>query len=420
MPKLSAGIMIKRNKIYNLDCREGLKLLDDDSIDCCISSPPYWSLRDYGIKPSVWDGDPECEHNWIEEITKRLNASGGKKSNKLQIKEQNNFQEFVHYKKRETKSEFCQLCGAWLGCLGLEPTFELYIKHLADIYDLVKQKLKKSGTCFVNLGDTYGSGGGKQRTDEEYKKDHERAIKKGYTSGGFGEGNKSQGRSGRNPINTTKQGVPAKCLLMIPQRFAIEMISRGWILRNVIIWHKPNCMPSSAKDRFTVDFEYVYFFVKAKKYWFEQQREPHLEESKRRAMRGININKYTNSEYGQDLHKPRKYEGYKNMNEKIKSGETNLNPQGRNKRCVWTIPTKPNPEAHFATFPPNLVKPMILSGCPIDGIVLDPFAGTGTTLKTAFGLGRNYIGFEISKEYCTEIATKILESTKNKRIMEFF
>ena len=159
---------MKVNKLYNLDCRVGLPKLELESIDCCISSPPYWSLRDYGIGPSIWDGDPECEHDF-------------------EIKER----KVEGYK---NKGGFCNKCGAWKGCLGLEPNFELYIKHLCDIYDDVKRVLKKSGTCWVNLGDTYSSKGGKQRTDEEYKRDQERAKRKGYNSGGFGEGNKYQGR----------------------------------------------------------------------------------------------------------------------------------------------------------------------------------------------------------------------------------
>jgi site-specific DNA-methyltransferase (adenine-specific) len=370
---------MKVNNIYNGDCRDLLKQLEDDSIDCCISSPPYLNLRDYGIEPSIWDGDPECEHEWDIQIKK--GTSGGKKSEKVQVKDEENFQIVL-----DSEYSFCSKCGAWKGCLGLEPTFELYIQHLADIYDLVQQKLKKEGTCWVNLGDTYGNSsaaGNKVFGNPEFNKN----------------------RPSRELTKTPKKEVNKKyekCLLMIPQRFAIEMISRGWILRNVLIWHKPNCMPSSVKDRFTVDFEYVYFFVKSKKYWFEQQREKNDKPKSgwvKQREKGINTNKYETP-----------YSQWK---------EDDRDPiQGRNKRCVWTIPTKPNKEAHFATFNPALVTPMIKSGCPIDGIVLDPFAGIGTTLQTAWNLGRNYIGFEISEEYC-KIANKLLQKTKFKRLDGF-
>ncbi len=371
---------------------------------------------------------------------------------------------------------------------------------------------------------------------------------------------------------------------MIPQRFAIEMINRGWILRNVIIWHKPNCMPSSARDRFTVDFEYVFLFVKSNKtqYWINEKtaqlvskqplgtkgienidwewrecdkclgtgirhekckaceeegwiyntllqpekcsycnglgrirQDGECKSCKGKGIKKYNfwrgrqywfeqrIESYENSplnRWGGDYNKSRtkKKTIYENMmslgnTSKLVEGSIRPNPLGKNKRTVWTIPTKANPEAHFATFPPKLVEPMIKSGCPEfvckkcgkprekiierivgdqrsnepdqkrvkagvlkggakpttsrplsdifaqaistrmitkgysdcgcnegfePGIVLDPFAGTGTTLKETWKLGRNYIGFEISKEYC-KLADKRLSLTKYVRLDNF-
>lgn len=455
---------MKFNKQYNMDCREGLQKLDDESIDCCITSPPYWSLRDYGIEPSIWDDDPECEHEWEYKIKKGISGGTTAESSKnlFARKGKDNYSIVP-----DSKYAFCSKCGAWLGCLGLEPTFDLFIKHLCDIYDDVKRVLKKSGTCFVNLGDSYSSHNQTQTTPKAY-------------SGRMGDGNGIGRKEVKSEVITTKRNInhsiPSKCLLMIPQRFAIEMINRGWILRNVIIWHKPNCMPSSAKDRFTVDFEYVYFFVKNKKYWFEQQREPITTKyiySRASNKGGTQAKNNPHSNWGMT------------RDELKEKGLKEIPNEGRNKRCVWKIPTKPNPAAHFATFPPDLIKPMILSGCPEyickvcgkprekiivktggligsgkdstsktgihigvsktsslltkkvqerkvngytdcgcgagfePGVVLDIFAGTGTTLKTAFELARNYLGFEISKEYCENIAAKFLESTKNKRLSEF-
>jgi site-specific DNA-methyltransferase (adenine-specific) len=320
------------NKIINCDVREGLKKLPNNIIDCCITSPPYWQKRDYDVRSIIWDEDIKCEHDFL------------------------------------TNKTFCSKCSAWKGCLGLEPTFYLYVKHLCDIFDEIKRVLRSTGTCWVNIGDTHAS--------------------------------KTKGKS---------IDVPDKCLCMIPQRFALEMINRGWILRNVIIWKKPNAHPSSTKDRFTVNFEYVYFFSKQQQYFFDQDavRVPNLDISKRRAMRGtsgshkyLKHNPSPNGVDGQCMIKEREYIGYKDMDKKISDGKTYLNPKGRNRRCVWEIPNKQIKEVHFATFPNKLVEPMIKAGCPINGIVLDPFAGIGTTLIQSKKLRRNFIGYEISKKYC--------------------
>ena len=340
------------NQIICGDALTMLKEIPSGAVNCCISSPPYWALRDYGIE----------------------------------------------------------------GQLGLEPTLEEYIDKLCTIYDEVKRVLRSDGTCFVNMGDTYGGSGGKGKTPEESIKNAERAIRKGYNVGGWSKD--GQGINNRNVIDTRNMGIPIKSLCLIPQRFAIEMVNRGWILRNVLIWHKPNPMPSSAKDRFTVDFEYVYFFVKnndilwhfrpdgkvsnkqpdykngiegldyewgirkgkaAKlslwqgfKYYFEQQFEPYLTESNAERPR---MGQGQNTQYSQ---KRRDVKPIGIIGEHDNRGQTlgplPNNPLGRNKRCVWldesekgtvwTIPTEPRSEAHFATFPQKLVEPMILAGCP--------------------------------------------------------
>lgn len=286
------------------------------SINCCITSPPFWALRDYGLSPQIWGGDKNCEHKFSSSIRKR--QTGG-----LTEKQTTNKGSYF-----DSSSQFCSLCGAWRGCLGLEPTFELYIKHLCDIYDEVKRVLRKDGTCFVNLGDTYNNNTPGSRDPDRWPK---------------------QSRNDHTPNKRPPASVRIKSLCLIPQRFAIEMVNRGWILRNVIVWHKPNPMPSSAKDRFTVDFEYVYFFVKNKRYWFEPQYEPHT-----RDWSGCGGNLA-----GKGTHKLN--DGFKNIGDRT---ELSPNPLGRNKRTVWTIPTQAYSEAHFATFPEKLVEPMIKSGCP--------------------------------------------------------
>ena len=224
------------------------------------------------------------------------------------------------------------------GQLGLEPTFDLYIKRLCGVFDEVKRVLKESGTCWVVIGDCYAGNMGK---------------KSGWTDNKLGFGKEEAIKKGVCLTAKTKiiHQLPQKCLVGIPFRFAVEMINRGWILRNTVIWFKPNCMPSSVKDRFTVDFEYLFFFVKNKKYYFEQQFD-HYE-------------------------KPMNRWGGKNLVAKGEStwdkgtGQTSYrdrsmrpNPQGRNKRCVWRICPQPFHEAHFAVFPEELVETPIKAGCP--------------------------------------------------------
>lgn len=401
------------NKILCGNDLEILPQLPAESVNCITCSPPYWGLRDYGIEPVIWDGDKNCKHKWMEsKIAGDIRFRG---ENSIVGSERNlNIYPIKHrpnetnpgkegwYKdkgglsKNPSQSSFCSLCGAWCGSLGLEPTFELYIKHLCDIFDEVKRVLRKDGTCFVNIGDTYAS------------------SPVGNFTGGGKEfiGRDMSGIKTSRQIDKTGLGVPTKSLCLIPQRFAIEMVNRGWILRNTIIWHKPNCMPSSAKDRYTVDFEYVYFFTKNNKaifwtnektlncvgkqpegikgiegidwrwgvdskgkpkkislwtghdYWFEQQFEEHL--TKEYRPDGIVRNRIFN--YNSKLNKMRGYKTKKPI-EEVQSpqhhgGNIEYGTNGRNKRAVWTISTKPFPEAHFAVFPETLIEPIIQAGCP--------------------------------------------------------
>jgi len=228
----------------------------------------------------------------------------------------------------------------------LELTPQEYIEHLKTVFAEVKRVLKKTGTCWVNIGDTYASGGGKA-AEQSFLRSK-------------GKDRHTQPDSPGKAKLRSKMG---KSLCNIPERFSIMMTDElGWIKRNTIIWYKRNAMPESVKDRFTVDFEYLYYFTKSKEYYFEQQFEDYAPGSE--------------VEYRR------------------------TNTKGRNKRCVWDIPTRPFPGAHFAVFPPELVETPILAGCPESGIVLDPFAGSGTTILKAIQLDRNAIGFELNPEYC--------------------
>ena len=257
------------NKIIQGDALKILKTLPDESVDSIITSPPYFSLRDYNV----------------------------------------------------------------IGQLGLEPTFQEYISKLCDIFDETKRVLKKGGTCFVNIGDTY-YGGGRNKGN---KKPHPKGVR----------------RLGAKSVATPSPEGQDKCLAQIPSRFAIEMVNRDWILRNKIIWHKLNAMPSSANDRFTVDFEEVFFFVKNKKYLFEAQFEKFRSNDYDRARMAIAREEH-GGKWAQDAG------GAIKTQRAFVAGHK----EGRNKRTVWSINTRPFSGAHFATFPEALIEPMVLAGCP--------------------------------------------------------
>lgn len=288
------------NKVYYGDAKDVLETFPDKVIDMCVTSPPYWGLRDYGVD----------------------------------------------------------------GQLGLEPSFEDYVDRLCGVFDEVKRVLKDGGTCWVNIGDSYNS----------------HSTGKGGV-GGI-EGKRKNKHDNRANVHKKYNLVPDKCLVGIPFRFALEMINRGWILRNTIIWHKSNCMPSSVKDRFTVDFEYLFFFSKNKKYYFEQQTED--------ALTDLPIVKKGTCGHGtvRDKDKPDPWGsmGYSKGKQ-------------RNMRCVWNINPKPYKGAHFAVFPEELIETPIQAGCPEKGVVLDPFMGSGTTAAVAKRLNRNYVGIELNNEY---------------------
>lgn len=429
------------NKIYQGDCLEILKTFSNESINCCMTSPPYWALRDYGKEVEViWNGKDGCEHEWIKgtpagdsRITKRSeNRAGWKRPSReafasrdiknicpvcnkeFEGKPDQRFCSLVclntlsNEERQNTTqiSNFCLKCNAWKGQLGLEPTFDLYIKHLCDIFDEVKRVLRKDGTCWVNIGDTYCSKG-----ETRHK--------------GWGDPKQPKlGIKNYNEPSGLPQIVEEKSLCNIPARFSIEMQNRGWILRNIIIWHKNNCMPSSVKDRFTVDFEYLFFFTKSKKYFFETQYESYAESSDVRYRQALRAGRSyaVKSPYKNNPPYSRKFqniskeesEKFSSPRARYKRGQGSVasrgndadgllvgghNPKGRNKRCVWKIPTKPFSEAHFAIYPEEFCETPIKAGCPPGGIVLDPFFGAGTTGVVALKQNKKFIGIELNPEY---------------------
>jgi site-specific DNA-methyltransferase (adenine-specific) len=326
---------VDTNKILQGNALEILKEFPSQSVNCCVTSPPYYALRDYEGSMFVWDGNKDCEHEF--KSFSRKGQSGGVKSKKVKIKEKENFQKFD-----DTNQEFCEKCGAWNGRLGLEPSPEMYINHIVQIMMEVNRILTKDGTLWLNLGDSYAGSQTVGRVGPE-------GIDPKFM---YAKGTSLDGKIMQFDWGYLKP----KDLCMIPARIAIELQKKGWWLRNDIIWHKENSMPEPAQDRCSRSHEYIFLLTKNKKYYYDI-----------------------------DL-----------IKEPIKSKL--ISSLTRNKRTVWSINTTPSTEKHFAMFPPNLVIPCILTGCPEGGIVLDPFMGTGTVALVCNDLKRKWIGIEQSSE----------------------
>jgi DNA modification methylase len=326
------------NKIYNEPCLETLKRMPNDYLDCVITSPPYWQLRDYGYE------------------------------------------------------------GQW----GLEPTYNQYLEHLWEMMDEIYRVLKPTGSCWVNLGDTYSRDGN-------------------------------------------------KCLLLIPHRFAIGCIDRGWIVRNDIVWAKRNGMPESVTDRFSKKHEYFFFMVKSEKYYFDL-------DAVRDKIKEVSIERYKYEFTGQEGGKSGNFKGDKSYlipttkitkegaemfgsprarqhrKTNIKFGGNkgdgndtgiysgnNWEPRadGKNPGSVsdfWDIPTKPSSHQHYAAYNDELIKKPILAGCPEGGIIYDPFMGTGSTAESALRANRKFIGSEMSENYI-DIADKRLHPYLSQPIL---
>jgi len=332
--------------------------IPDESIDCCVTSPPYYGLRAYGTEPQIWDGNADCEHEWGEDIPEFH------KGQVEQIKWKN--AKGAGFGQTAKMGNFCIHCGAWCGELGLEPHPSDFIRHLVQIFREIKRALKKSGSLWIVLGDTYwGSGAG---TQYEPKGDCKESYIMPYIS------KKSQQRVKKSNWLQPKQS------LLIPHRVAIAMQEDGWCLRNTVIWHKPNAMPASIKDRLNNVHEYMFHFVKSRRYYYDL-------DSIRVESQHISGGKFGALALRQ--------------NEKIEQRE---HPLGKNPGDLWSINTQPCPEAHYAVFPEELVVKPIKASCPLRGVVLDPFCGIGTTLKVAHKLGRKYIGVDLN----TAIAERIM------------
>ena len=333
------------------DARKRLAELPAGSVRTCITSPPYFGLRDYGT--ASWDGgDPECPHTGKPMATKaniNRNTGGGNDV------------------KNSTALEFfrerCERCGAMRidSQMGLEETPDAYVAEMVLLFREVWRVLADDGTLWLNLGDSY-SGSGKGPAGNLGAKHDERNMEHTKASGNV-------------PI-----GLKPKDLIGIPWRVAFALQADGWYLRQDIIWAKPNPMPESVTDRCTKSHEYVFLLSKSARYYYDNVaiKEPAQDWGTRDRTNG----KYHNE--GSGLTPQSGLE---------KSYET------RNKRDVWTIASKPFKGAHFAVMPEALVEPCVLAGSAEGDTVLDPFTGSGTVAVVALRHGRNFVGTELNPEY---------------------
>ncbi len=408
-------------EIICADARDALAAMPDGSVHACITSPPYWGLRDYGIEPVVW-GDEDCEHEWGEPMVGDTRDDNFKDWTNL-MRAGEAPPEAPHVKR--SQGAFCRRCNAWRGSLGLEPTPELYVEHVVQVMREVRRVLRDDGTLWLNLGDSYAAS-------------RSGPIGENSTLNGSrhapAESRRAKESAGRPNSRWRFEpwGLKPKDLCGMPWRVAFALQADGWWLRSDIVWSKPNPMPESVTDRPTRSHEYVFLLSKSARYYYDQDaiREP-------AASGPSDIRKMLES-------KERIGGRYKDAEDPLMkaSGKTNIgrkravggkpyrsgnkarkdrhdhggNPDhdghqafgvpwednglGRNRRSVWEIATQPYPGAHFAVFPEKLVEPCILAGCPEGGTVLDPFAGSGTVGLVAERLGRHSALIDASEDYC--------------------
>jgi len=344
---------------------------EDNSIQAIITSPPYYSLRKYDIPDVIIGGNPEWEGSEIaEKIGLKCEHEWGNNNEFTKEHHGKTAATMLNESKFTSSSSSCIHCSAWRGQYGLENTFQLYIEHTLLWCLEAKRVLRDDGVFFLNLGDSYSGSGG------DHKAHHQ-------NNSGF------QGKYGilHGAPAMTDKSLPSKCLLDIPFRVSIKLVDeQGWIKRNNIPWYSPNKMPESVTDRFSKKHEMIFMMVKNPKYYFDLE-----------AVKIPSIT-YETDKRCSALERAR-MKGYK----------TKLQYNGKSKRTseflaskpmcnpgdVWEIMTQPSPEKHFAMWPEKLVEKMILCSTKVGDTVLDPFTGSGTTLRVADKLNREAVGIDL-------------------------
>ena len=352
------------NKVYFGECRESMRQMAKNGIkvQSCITSPPYYGLRDYGT--GTWiGGDSNCLHKRDSKYSE--NTITGHANKELTVGD-------AIYKIE------CPKCGAIRKDLqiGLEESPQEFIDNLVEVFACVWDLLEDDGTLWVNLGDSYYN----------YRPGKGQALNKQSVANNNQDLPQKCARRG-NKLEEYKE----KDLMGMPWRLAFALQDFGWYLRQDIIWHKPNPMPESVKDRCTKSHEYIFLLSKKPHYYFDNEAikedllHPEIKNATFGSMNGTGI-------------KGQQY-----------SGNNYIPPEKRNKRDVWTVATKPYSGAHFAVYPEELIEPCILASTKVGDIVLDPFFGSGTTGAVAQKFGRKWIGCELNKEY---------EDLQNERVAQ--
>lgn len=346
--------------LYLGDVLDGLTELEDGSVQTCITSPPYWGLRDYGVE----------------------------------------------------------------GQLGLESTFQEYVDKMVTVFDEVRRVLRDDGTLWLNIGDCYSTGSGFRPEDQKYS-----------TLGPERNGLSPENSAFLpNPKFDRQSDLKPKNLIGMPWRIAFALQAQGWYLRSDIIWSKPNPMPESVKDRPTRSHEYIFLMSKSAQYYYDSEsirelarydgpnspasiKSPYGQGFTRQAKTpsGWDVGpgshrakqgRYTDKQRGHS----RRHAGFNDRWDEMSKEDQCTG--GRNKRTVWTIASEPFPEAHFATFPTKLIEPCVLAGAPADAVVLDPFAGSGTTGVVALAQGRKFTGIELNPDYMVMIRQRLTQQQK--------
>jgi len=455
--------MIRNFTIHHGHVLDVLRGMESESVHCVVSSPPYFGLRDYGVEPAIWDGNPNCDHVWLD-------ATYVRNTDKTAGAKQNTNSGAVG-RDEPVVNGFCSLCGAWRGCFGLEPSLELYVAHSVQILREIRRILRPDGTVWWNVGDSYagswGNYGGQNRGNGT-----QREIISGSLPNPAYDGLEQW-----KPPTADVAGLKPKDLCMIPARVALALQADGWWLRSEIIWAKPAPMPESVTDRPTRSHEQIFLLTKSEKYFYDQNavRQPLKQSSIDRLSQDVeNQNGSTRANGGAKSNGNfRAAVSGGHLKSQIVGQHSGLTlghhhqdiEQGANLRDVWTINTEGFRDAHFAVFPTEIPRRCILAGTsekgvcgecgapwtrvversameinrsgrgekifggnhstaasgtmtkppecltigwqpsckhegdPIPATVLDPFAGSGTTLLVALRYGRSAIGIELNPDY---------------------
>ena len=365
------------NEIFVGDSLGQLQQIADKSVNCCITSPPYFALRDYGVQP----------HQWPEVTYSILGVE-------------------IHVPAMEA-------------CLGLEENYLHYIGHLISIFREVNRVLKKDGTLWMNLGDSYAGSG--------------KGVGDNYT-GRYKQGTHPGSRTTTTRTRNVSKTIKAKDLIGIPWAVAFALRDDGWYLRQDIIWYKRNPMPESVTDRCTKAHEYIFLLSKSPKYYFDAAAIKTIVMDTTVKRMAQQVEQQNGSERVPGKHngamkavgpgrKPRPgvdsrggnqasttgikaYSHRGTGDQKLTGHSGNFDAEGNligdgmaNKKSVWDVTTQPFKEAHFATFPPDLIVDCVKAGCPEGGVVLDPFGGAFTTAVVSEKLNRRWKVIEINPKY---------------------